>query len=281
MVPAHGPATTLSRPLLARYCTPDVYRSVPHTSSEQASGSAIRRHQQAPGAGLIRRFVSRAAIDRGIDLLRLRLDTFPRGRYQPVAALPGRAKRGDGSVSRWAAMSPIIGELGVRTAVDLGAGEGYFSIELGSSGVTSVAVEAAPGNQRTVLLAVRRSGLDNVGVLALVLRDDTVEMIPPADCSVFLSLWHHLVRDHGLESAGYVTSRIWERTGKVMFFDTGENEMPSSFGLPAMTPDARSWLESYLSATCPGGEVQHLGRHAAFDADGRPCERNLFAVTRP
>jgi hypothetical protein len=257
-----------------------VYRSIPHTGREQASSSAIRRHQQAPGAGLIKRFVSRAAIDRGIDLLRLRLDTFPRGRYQPVAALPGRAKRGDGSVSRWAAMWPIIDGLGVRTAVDLGAGEGYFSIELGSAGVSSVAVEAAPGNQRTALLAVRRTGLDNVGVLALVLRDDTVELIPPADCSVFLSLWHHLVRDHGLESAGYVTSRIWERTGKVMFFDTGENEMPASFGLPAMTPDARSWLESYLSATCPGGEVRHLGRHAAFDADGRPCERSLFAVTR-
>ena len=257
-----------------------MYHAVPHTKGEQASNSAIRRHQQAPGAGLIRRFVSRAAIDRGIDLLRLRLDTFPRGRYQPVAALPGRAKRGEGSLSRWAAMSPIIRELGVRSAVDIGAGEGYFSIELGSEGVTSVALEAAPGNQRTALLAVRRSGLANVGVLALELRDETVEMVPPADCSVFLSLWHHLVRDNGLESASYITARIWERTGKVMFFDTGENEMPASFRLPAMTPDARSWLEHYLSATCPGSEVRHLGSHAAFDADGDPCERNLFAVIR-
>ena len=65
-----------------------------------------------------------------------------------------------------------------------------------------------------------------------------------------------------------------------MFFDTGENEMPACFGLPAMTPDPRSWLEHYLSDTCPGGEVRHLGRHAAFDADGNPCERNLFAVVR-
>jgi hypothetical protein len=65
-----------------------------------------------------------------------------------------------------------------------------------------------------------------------------------------------------------------------MFFDTGEDEMPPSFGLPEMTPDTRTWLEGYLSSTCAGSEVRHLGTHAAFDADGNPCRRNLFAVVR-
>ena len=89
------------------------------------------------------------------------------------------AKRADGSLSRWDAIAPVVRELGVRTAVDIGAGEGYFSIQLGAYGVTTVALEAAPANQRTALLAVRRSGLDNVGVLAFELRDETVEMVPP------------------------------------------------------------------------------------------------------
>ena len=78
--------------------------------------------------------MSRQRLDGWIDLLRLRLDSFPSGRYQPVAALPGRvAKRADGSVSRWAAIAPVVRELGVRTAVDIGAGEGYFSLKLGAS----------------------------------------------------------------------------------------------------------------------------------------------------
>ena len=199
----------------------------------------MRRHQSERRVRLLRRLRAAARqLDEWIDLLRLKLDSFPRGRYQPIAALPGRvAKRADGSRSRWEAIAPVVRELGVRTAVDIGAAEGYFSIQLGELGVTTVALEAAPPNQRTTLLAVRRSRLDNVGLLAFELREDTVEMVPPADCAIFLSLWHHLVRDNGLELATSLTERIWAKTGKVMFFDTGEDEMPPSFGLPEMTPE--------------------------------------------
>jgi hypothetical protein len=251
------------------------------TPSVQASAPALRRHQSERRTRLLRRFLSRGQLDEWIDLVRLRLDTFPRGRYQPIAALPGRvAKRADGSRSRWEAIAPVASELGVKTAVDIGAAEGYFSLELGASGVPTVALESAPPNQRTAMLAIRRSKLDNVGLLSFTVRDDTVALVPSADCTLFLSLWHHLVREDGLEMATSLTERIWSKTGKVMFFDTGEDEMPPSFGLPDMTPDARTWLEGYLSFTCAGGEVRHLGTHAAFDADGNPCRRNLFAVVR-
>jgi hypothetical protein len=247
----------------------------------QASAAAVRRRQDGPRVRLLRRFLSRPALDERLDLLRLRLDTFPRGRYQPIDVLPGRTiKRAEGTVTRWRAMEPIVRELGVRSAVDIGASEGYFSLSLGGAGVTTVAVEAAPNNQRTIMLAIRRSRLRNVGLLALEMREDTVAMVPPADCTVFLSVWHHLVRDAGLSGATAITERLWERTGRVMFFDTGENEMPESFGLPAMTPDPRSWLARYLADTCSGSELRHLGVHAAFDAAGDPCRRNLFAVIR-
>jgi hypothetical protein len=230
---------------------------------------------------VLRRFVSRERLDTWIDLVRLRLDTFPRGRYQPIEVLPGRAaKRADGSLSRWTAMAPLVRELDVRTAVDLGAAEGYFALRLGAIGVTTVAIEAAPPNQRTALLAVRRSRLDNVGVLALQLRRQTAELVPPADCTLFLSLWHHLVRNEGLQATTELTARIWSNTATVMFFDTGENEMPASFGLPAMTPNPGAWIQHYLSDTCRDAQVRHLGQHAAFDAGGNPCLRNLFAVVR-
>jgi hypothetical protein len=47
-----------------------------------------------------------------------------------------------------------------------------------------------------------------------------------------------------------------------------------------MGADERAWLARKLEETCPGGSVEHLGRHAAFDAAGRPCRRDLFAVVR-
>ena len=247
----------------------------------QASNSAVRRHQAPLVSRLVRRFVSREALDDKLDLLRLRLDTFPHGRYHPVESLPGRpTKRADGSASRWEAMLPVVRQTGGETAMDIGPAEGYFSIQLGLLGLTTVAIEADPVAYRTAMLAIRRAGLDNVGVLALELRADTVDVLPSPDCTVFLSVWHHLVRHQGLETATALTATVWAHTRRVMFFDTGEKEMSPSFGLPAMEPDACAWLEDYLASTCPESHVQHLGRHAAFDADGNPAQRNLFAVIR-
>ena len=247
----------------------------------QAGELHLRARRSDAIPNIARRLVSRQAIDRVIDLVRLRIDTFPRGLYQPVADLPVRTStRAEGCESRWRAMLPMIQRIRPRTGLDLGANAGYFSLQLAALGVTTIAVESEPGSQRTAMLAIRRSGLHNVGLLAAALSPDALDLIPPAECVLFLSLWHHVVREHGLAMAGDVLRAIWARTGRVLFFDTGEDEMPPEFRLPPMTPDARTWLEARLRADCPGGRVEHLGLHRAFDAEGRPCERNFFAVLR-
>ncbi len=248
----------------------------------QASRLVVRAQQAVALPPPLRRLIDRPAIDAAIDLARLRLDLFPHGLYQPVASLPvtGTAKRADGCRSRWEAMRPFVIEHRVRTAVDVGANAGYFSLELAALGVPTTAIECDPALYRTALLAVRRSELDNVAVMALELRPDAMELLPPADAMLCLSVWHHLVRSNGLDAATAMLRDIWARTGKVLFFDTGEAEMPASFGLPAMVPDARAWLTGLLRGCCEGGEVRLLGLHDAFDAAGRSCRRHLFAVVR-
>jgi hypothetical protein len=229
---------------------------------------------------LARRLIGRRAIDNALDLIRLRLDLFPHGLYQPVASLPVRAvTRATGSQSRLQAMLRVIDRLSVAHATDLGANAGFFSIELAKRGIKTIAVEAEPMIYRTTLLAVRRSGVENLGVLVLRLGPDTVDMLPETDATLFLSLWHHLVREHGLETATAMLEGIWARTGKVLFFDTGEgSEMDPSFGLPDMRPSARAWLLRYLGDTCPDARLEHLGTHLA--CSDNPYPRNLFAVIR-
>lgn len=117
-------------------------------------------------------------------------------------------------------------------------------------------------------------------MLVVEIDPGSVEILPSADVVVFLSLWHHFVRLHGLDAATAMLRSIWEHTRGVLFFDTGEDEMPEDWGLPRMEPDPETWLARFLAETCSGGTVVHLGRHAAADADGRPAERNLFAVVR-
>jgi hypothetical protein len=223
----------------------------------------------------------REAVDAVVDRLRFHIDTFPFGLYQPVSSLPGaQATRARGSETRWEAMRPVLEATGVGSAVDIGACEGYFSLLLAETGVSTIALEGKPANYRTTLYAVRRSGLENIGVLALTLTPENVDLMPSADCVVCLSIWHHFVRVYGLKAATRMLQAIWAKTGIVMFFDTGETEMTPDYALPEMAPDPRSWLEDYLSRTCAGSRVEHLGLHRAFDPEGGPVERNLFAVLR-
>lgn len=230
---------------------------------------------------LLKRLVRRDAVDAAVDRIRFHIDTFPFGLYQPVSSLPGaQATRARGSETRWEAMRPVLEANGVRTGVDIGACEGYFSLMLAEAGVSTIALEGKPSNYRTTLYAVRRSGLENIGVLALALTPENVELMPSADCVLCLSIWHHFVRAYGLEAATEMLEAIWRKTGVVMFFDTGETEMTPDYGLPEMTPDPRSWLEDYLSRTCAGSRVEHLGRHRAFDPEGGTVERSLFAIVR-
>jgi 2-polyprenyl-3-methyl-5-hydroxy-6-metoxy-1,4-benzoquinol methylase len=259
---------------------PEIGRSRSRQSHEHQRRADAPAHRLRRLKSVLRPFVNRSAFEDVLDGLRFRIDTFPNGLYQPVSSLPKRAARGVGSESRWSAMLPVIDSQSVRNAVDIGACEGYFAIELAAAGVPTIAVESSPANVRTALLAVRRSGTSEVGVLALTVSPSNVGSLPAADAVLCLSIWHHFVRKHGVDQATAMLETIWQQTRKVMFFDTGETEMTPDYGLPSLEPDPASWLADYLAATCPGSRVDHLGRHRAFDPSGNPCERNLFAVIR-
>ena len=258
-----------------------VLERTPRPAQAEPEQTDARAHRWPRIKRVAKRLVTREGIDSVLDHIRFRIDTFPHGVYQPVRSLPrGRATRGGGSESRWEAILPVVREQAVESAVDIGACEGYFSIMLGEAGIPTIALEGGPGAARTAMFAVRRSGLEDVGVLALALTPGNVVAVPASDCTLCLSIWHHFVRYYGLDAATEMMTTIWSRTGKVLFFDTGETEMTPEYGLPEMTPDARSWLSAYLGETCEGSRIEHLGTHAAFDPSGRPVERNLFAVIR-
>jgi hypothetical protein len=257
--------------------------AVARTSEHALGGGDAPAHRWRHAKRLLRRVVTRhtfEVVDDLLDRLRFRIDTLPDGVYQPVPVLSTRATRGTGSESRWDAMLPVIREQAIGSGLDIGASEGYFALQLAEARIPTMAVERAPSTYRTALLAVKRSGTRDVGVLALEITPENVVMLPSADCVLCLSVWHHFVRAQGLHEATAMLAAIWERTRKVMFFDTGEAEMTPDYNLPPMTPGPRVWLEDYLRETCAGSRVEHLGLHRAFDPSGRPCERNLFAVIR-
>jgi SAM-dependent methyltransferase len=224
--------------------------------------------------------LARRAVDGLLDRARLRLDRLGLQGYQPMPMADTGGHRALGTRSRWERISPLIAELQIATALDVGCNSGWFTYQLASAGVATIGVESDPPMTRTAIYVARRARPLPMGILYLHVDASTVKLLPETDCVLFLSVWHHMVRDYGLAAADAILAALWGKTRKVLLFDTGESECIDEFRLPAMVPTPRAWLDAHLGEVCQSAEVRNMGRHAAFAPDGTPCTRELLALMR-
>ena len=223
----------------------------------------------------------RSTVDRVLDRARFQVDTFPGLAYQPLPQVGlGGGLRERAAHSRWGPVSALLAETAPATGLDIGSQVGFFTLAMARLGIPTTAVEMEPRNYRTLLHVRDRLGLDNIGVLVLRLTPATVPLLPAADAVLFMSVWHHLVRWHGEPAARAMLRTVWDRAGRVLVFETGQNEMPARYRMPDMGGQPRAWIAAMLGRECPDGTVRWLGRHPAADPDRRPCQRHLFAVLR-
>jgi SAM-dependent methyltransferase len=216
-----------------------------------------------------------------LDWLAFRVNTFPIPDYHPIPWLGmNKARRGEGTNTRFNEMLKVVKELGAQSCVDIGCNNGYFAISLADEGLVVVGIEADERYSQIMRHTVRRAQKKGVGILSMQLNLETVRLLPSSDCTLFLSVWHHIVKYEGFDKATDLLTQIWGRVGKVLFFETGESEMPISYNLPDMRPDSHKWIENYLTSTLSDSVVHHLGQHWAFAPDGTRAQRNLFACIR-
>lgn len=226
------------------------------------------------------------------DFLRFRLLTTrfivdkPKVKYQPLPFVGiHEAKRASGSESRLLAITTFLDEHDIRggVSVDYGCNVGYFSLSLCQKGFWAYGVEEDDRALSTAYTASRLMGSSMFCPVQQRVGLQNVELMPHSDVTLTLSIWHHWVRHMGLDDATKLLQAIFSRTRRVLFFDTGENEMPAFYNLPFGDQDPRVFLEEYLAQSL-GGRVVWLGQHKAFapkeyGKDGSVL-RHLFAVTK-
>ena len=226
------------------------------------------------------------------DHIRLRLLTRkwvfgkPFVEYQPVPLINSAiAKRTVGCQSRLLMIRECLSahEITKGIVVDYGCNVAFFSLNLSVEGFFAFGVEE---NERLLSIGYTVSNLFGARMfcpIQLRVTLETVDLIPDSDVTLCLSIWHHWVRTMGLHDATRLLKTIHAKTRRIMFFDTGEREMPQHYYLPFENKDARSWLQQYLREEL-GGMVLWLGQHKAFTPghteDDKPVMRNLFAVVK-
>jgi SAM-dependent methyltransferase len=231
----------------------------------------------------------RDKVQQTIDALQFRFDVFPTLYYQPLPWLGlKKAKRGAGTEARWAAIESTLNDAtsgsAIDSALDIGCNVGYFCFSLASKGIPTLGVDRDDRLVRIAQHAARQLRAHSVGFCKMDLTPDTIRLLPNVDLVLLLSVWHHWVRGYGLEAASEMLAAVWNKSQKVMFFETGEAEMPTEFGLAMLKSSPRHWLEDYLYAMCADAQVTWLGSFKAFAPQGDETQkvvyRNLFKITR-
>jgi hypothetical protein len=223
----------------------------------------------------------RESLQKVIDELQFRMDVFPKLYYQPLPWVGlNKARRAEGTKARWHAIESVVRDQAFSSAMDIGCDVGYFCFSLASAGVPTLGVDIDDRDLRIAFYVKRKVAISNVAFLRLRVDTDTVVLLPNADLVLLLSVWHHWVREHGLEHASRILNSVWTKCGKVMIFETGESEMSDKFALPRMEPSPEVWLRNYLSDICSGSQVVQLGKFKAFDEQQKVAYRSLFKVSR-
>jgi hypothetical protein len=227
----------------------------------------------------------RAIFQNVIDEFQFLYDLPPTGDYQPLPWIGlNKAKRGEGTKSRWTIIEASLAGQSISSGMDIGCNMGYFCFSLADKGIPMLGIDVDRRYIRIAEYASRKIGLQRVGFSQMAITKETVCLLPQTDLVLLLSVWHHWVKMYGLPEASQILAALWERCGKVLFFETGEAEMTADFGLQMMGDSPQKWLETYLKTTCTGSDVECVGMSKAFAPLGNETRnvayRNLFKITR-
>jgi len=227
----------------------------------------------------------RVFLQRGIDRLQFLYDVFYGLQYQPLPWIGiGRAQRGQGTEERWIAIDKHLGNYSISSAMDIGCNVGYFCFSLAAKGIPTLGVEMNDRYFRIAKYTNQKIKTSKIALCNMTVNIDTVRLLPNVDAILLLSVWHHWVRYYGFQIATKMLSCVWAKCNKIMFFETGESEMPSEFSLPNMGSTPETWLKEYLASVCSNSKVTNLGQFKAFSPGGSETrnvvKRNLLAIIR-
>jgi len=197
--------------------------------------------------------------------------------YQPIPWFGVQtAKRCEGTLKRWEA---INNELGFTegSVLDIGCDLGFFTFQMVRRGFFCIGIETSALPHHICNLIKEIGEFENAVFLKANVDGQFCKKLPTVDVTIFLSVFHHIVRQFGIETATHLVQELMGKTKKVLFFETGQsNETNTSWAkyLPEMGPNPQLWIENYF-ISLGALRVNYLGD---YETHLSPIKRSLFAV---
>jgi hypothetical protein len=229
---------------------------------------------------------------RCLDFIRLILLTRPLlgfDGYQPLSLdrqarvnwLHLKQSRGQGTRSRYQDIQGDILRNAVdpRVLLDVGANSGGLTRALSIHFEQCFAIDSSRDSIELISVMNRLYGFHNINTLKWKIHENTVDLVPHSDVTLVLSIWHHWVRDYGIESASRILQKLFEKTSKFLYFDTGSIELPAYYQIYFANDEQ---IKIYLEETLHSN-VRILNTHQAFGRLGGQmvnASRTLFVIDR-
>jgi hypothetical protein len=201
--------------------------------------------------------------------------------YHPVYVKGRQLSAGERScLDRWTAVESHLQKLKPASLLDLGCAEGYF-VQQAASKLSCLALGIDADERRLTVARMTTSlnGLHGAGFIKANLTPPFIDRLPPFDVTVFLSVMHHIMYEHGVDYSRQIMVAIRKVTRQCLIFDMGQsNEAhhPWAKLLPEMLPSPSEWTKEFLMSA-GFGSVELIGETDSYKSDVR---RHLF-IARP
>lgn len=198
--------------------------------------------------------------------------------YQPLPWINlEESRRTEGTYERWEQMRPYI--LNRGSLLDIGCSVGFFVFKAVEQGMIAWGIDGDLESHLISLYARKKSGLLNAQFQLGLITPDNVESLPTFNTIIFLSVFHHWCRAHGLETSRNALETLISRSNRSFFFEMGQDEMDSKYNLPDMQGKPKAWLHDLLRDCSAGRDVSCLGQSDVLVNKGRDnARRYLFMV---
>jgi hypothetical protein len=233
----------------------------------------------------------KARLHRFLNELAFKLDTTkylfdrPTFDYQPLpwVGIADAQIRGEATNQRWESIKGTIPP-DAKTLKDIGCCVGFFCHKANEDlKLYSIGIDSDPRFIRIArYVATRYFTPEQETFLELQLNPDNVSILPNTDVTLLFSVWHHWVFDYGLENATKILKETWLKTNKIMYFESGEDEIAEEFNID-FEGNAKIWLRNYLESELMNSEIEIVGEFEAGNYDHYKLKkhtRSLYSIKR-
>ena len=168
----------------------------------------------------------------------------------------------------------------VGSVLDIGCNEGLITKHFSEQGKFCVGIDVAPYFLRGVLQDLHRGNTPAFGVFNLERRN--IELLPPFDLVLLLSVHHWWVKAHGDAHARDMVAALLDRTNHYLVMEFSSIADKYGYSEPKFIDHDESSIKEYASAWLKQIDstlaITYLGRNR--ETEGRERFRYIFLVSK-